>query len=70
MFVDTIRSLRSLALAHVLGQVLRDEAEREVSLLERLKRHAVATARYSVFYGEGRDIYDVRGRVAHEGPFT
>ncbi len=70
LFVDTVRSLRSLALAHLLGQVLRDEAEREVSLLERLKTHAVTTARFCVYYGKGRDIYDVRGRVAHEGLFN
>jgi hypothetical protein len=70
LFVDTVRSLRSLALAHVLGHVLRDEAEREVSLLDRLKRHAVTTARFCVYYGEGRDVYDVRGRVAHEALFN
>ncbi|MGO9656872.1 MAG: glycosyl hydrolase [Acidimicrobiales bacterium] len=70
LFVDTVRSLRSLALAHVLGQGLRDETERQVSLLDRLKRHAVTTARFCVYYGEGRDIYDVRGRVAHEGLFN
>ena len=29
-----------------------------------------ATARYSVYYGEGRDAYDVRGRVAHESVFN
>jgi len=27
-------------------------------------------ARYSVYYGEGRDIYDIRGRVAHESIFN
>jgi unsaturated chondroitin disaccharide hydrolase len=69
LFVDTIRSLRSLALAHGLGHVLREENDRRVSLLERLLLHATATARYSVYYGEGRDCYDVRGRVAHESIF-
>ena len=29
-----------------------------------------ATARYSVYYGEGRDAYDVAGRVAHESIFN
>jgi hypothetical protein len=29
-----------------------------------------ATANYSVFYGEGRDIYDVCGRTAHESVFN
>ena len=29
-----------------------------------------ATARYSVFYGEGRDRYDVKGRTVHEAVFN
>jgi unsaturated chondroitin disaccharide hydrolase len=70
LFADTIRSLRSLALAHRLGHVLMDERDRPVSLLERLIRHAQATATYNVYYGEGRDAYDVRGRVAHESIFN
>lgn len=70
LFVDTVRTLRSLALGHLLGQLLRDELGREISLLHRLVQHALATARYNVYYGEGRDIYDVRGRVAHETLFN
>jgi unsaturated chondroitin disaccharide hydrolase len=70
LFVDTIRSLRSLAVAHLLEHVLMDESDCQVSLLERLQQHAVATATYSVYYGEGRDAYDVRGRVAHEAIFN
>jgi hypothetical protein len=70
LFVDTIRSLRSLAVAHHLGHVLMEENDRKVSLLERLQQHALATASYSVYYGEGRDAYDVRGRVAHEAIFN
>ena len=70
VFVDTIRSLRSLAIAHRLGYVLHEESDRRVSLLERLVQHADATARYAVYYGEGRDYYDVRGRVAHESMFN
>ena len=70
LFVDTIRSLRSLAVAHKLGYVLMEENDRKVSLLERLKQHATATATYSVYYGEGRDAYDIRGRVAHEAIFN
>jgi unsaturated chondroitin disaccharide hydrolase len=70
LFVDTIRSLRSLAIAHQLGHVLMEENDRRVSLLERLHQHAIATATYSVYYGEGRDAYDVRGRVAHEAIFN
>ena len=30
-------------------------------LLDRLLQHARTTARYNVYYGEGRDAYDVRG---------
>jgi hypothetical protein len=70
LFVDTIRSLRALAVAHQLGHVLMEEKDRKISLLERLKQHALATAMYSVYYGEGRDAYDVRGRVAHEAIFN
>ena len=70
LFVDTIRSLRSLAIGHQLGQVLMDEGDRQVSLLGRLHQHAIATATYSVYYGEGRDTYDIRGRVAHESIFN
>jgi hypothetical protein len=70
LFVDTIRTLRVLALAHQLGQTLMGENDRRISLLDRLTGHALATARYSVYYGEGRDAYDVRGRVAHESLFN
>src|SRR6266702_6790649 len=66
LFVDTMRSLRSLAVAHQLGHVLMDERDQKISLLDRLLQHAELTARYNVFYGEGRDIYDVPGRTAHE----
>src|SRR5438067_9193233 len=69
LFVDTIRTLRALAIAHLLGQVLVREQDARVDLLERLLQHARATAEYSVYYGRGRDIYDVRGRVAHESLF-
>ena len=70
LFVDTIRTLRVLALAHQLGQILMGENDRRIGLLDRLTEHALATARYSVYYGEGRDAYDVRGRVAHESLFN
>src|SRR5215471_18382590 len=42
LFVDTIRSLRALALAHALGQRLMDEQDASVNLLERLVQHARA----------------------------
>jgi len=47
-----------------------DESDEPVSLLGRLAEHARTTARYSVYYGEGRDAFDVRGRVAHESLFN
>ena len=70
LFVDTIRSLRALALAHLLGHRLSEEQDAEVNLLERLVQHAHATAQYSVYYGRDRDAYDVRGRVSHEALFN
>jgi hypothetical protein len=66
LFIDTMRSLRSLAAAHQLGHVLMGERDRRISLLQRLVEHAQTTATYSVYYGAGRDAYDVRGRTAHE----
>lgn len=70
LFVDTIRSCRSLSLAHLLDHRLADEAGNSVSLLSRMVQHALATAEYSVYYGEGRDSYDIRGRTAHESIFN
>jgi unsaturated chondroitin disaccharide hydrolase len=70
LFVDTIRTIRSLACGHRLGHALLGENDRRISLLDRLIHHAQATARYGVYYGEGRDSYDVRGRVAHESIFN
>jgi unsaturated chondroitin disaccharide hydrolase len=70
LFADTIRSLRALALAHQLGHVLMGEGDRPVSLLGRLLQHAEATARFNVYFGAGRDSWDVRGRVAHESIFN
>ena len=70
LFIDTLRSLRSLAVAHQLGHVLMGERDRRICLLERLVQHARTTARYGVYYGEGRDTYDLPGRVAHESIFN
>jgi unsaturated chondroitin disaccharide hydrolase len=70
LFVDTIRSCRALALAHQLGHVLMGEQDAPVSLLGRLVEHARNTARWNVYYGTGRDRYDVRGRTAHESIFN
>jgi unsaturated chondroitin disaccharide hydrolase len=70
LFVDTMRSLRALALGFALGQTLSEEQDAPVNLLERLVQHARATAEYSVYYGRGRDRFDVRGRTAHESLFN
>ena len=70
LFVDTIRSCRILMVAHALGHVLQGEGDRRISLLERALTHMKTTAGYSIYYGEGRDIWDVRGRVAHESIFN
>jgi len=55
---------------HLLGHVLYGESDRQISLLDRALKHAQATARYAVYYGEGRDAYDVCGRTAHESIFN
>jgi len=70
LFVDTIRSCRILMKAHQLGHVLMAEGDKPVSLLERALQHIESTAKFSVFYGEGRDSYDERGRTTHEAIFN
>lgn len=70
LFVDTIRSCRALVLSHALGHLLQAENDIRISLLDRAIQHIKATADYSVFYGEGRDSYDVWGRTAHESVFN
>lgn len=70
LFIDTIRSVRILMVAHKLGHVLMAEGDKPVSLLQRAIQHANANARYSIFYGEGRDRYDEWGRTAHEAIFN
>jgi len=59
-----------LALSHMFGHVLMGERDERISLLNRLVQHAEATARFSIYYGKGRDAYDVRGRTAHESVFN
>jgi hypothetical protein len=70
LFVDTLRSCRSLAVAHQLGHALMGEQDEKISLLQRLVEHALNTARHNIYYGEGRDAYDVAGRTAHEALFN
>ncbi len=70
LFVDTMRSLRSLAVAHMLGRVLKGEHDAAIPLLDRLAAHARTTAETAVYFGTGRDSYDERGRTAHEAIFN
>ena len=61
LFSDTIRSLRALGLGHTLGAVLMGEGDVAINLLERLLHHSQTTASYNVYYGDGRDAFDLRG---------
>ncbi|NJO67867.1 MAG: glycosyl hydrolase [Bacteroidetes bacterium] len=70
LFVDTIRSCQVLMVSHKLGHFLPGENDVRISLLKRAVDHLISTARYSVYYGEGRDSYDVWGRAAHEAVFN
>lgn len=70
LFVDTIRSMRALAVSHQLGHALFSEHDEKISLLERMLQHIESTAGYNVYYGEGRDSYDINGRTAHEAVFN
>src|SRR5580658_5675273 len=68
LFIDTMRTLRILGLAHKLGHVLMGENDRKISLMERLIAHGVTTAQFNIYYGTNRDGYDtpaLRGRTAH-----
>jgi hypothetical protein len=70
LFVDTVRSCRILMMSHVMGHSLMGENDEKISLLKRGVQHLISTANYSVFYGDGRDLYDLRGRTAHESIFN
>ena len=70
LFVDTIRSCRALVVSHRLGHVFQGEGDIKINMLDRALQHIKATADYSVFYGEGRDSYDIWGRTAHESIFN
>ncbi|AQG79826.1 glycoside hydrolase family 88 protein [Spirosoma montaniterrae] len=70
LFVDTIRSCRALVLSYSLRHAFQAESDEKINLLERAIQHIRATADYSVFYGEGRDSYDLWGRTAHESIFN
>jgi len=70
LFVDTIRTIRVLMVSHLLGHTGQGEGDAKIDLLERALQHAKSTADYSVYYGKGRDGYDVWGRTAHESIFN
>src|SRR5260370_41365948 len=65
-----MRLLRSRAFAHKLGDVLMGERDERIPLLERLINNGATTATYCVYYGQGRDAYDVRGRTSQESIFN
>jgi len=70
LFIDTIRTCRVLLASHKLGHRMLDENDEEINLLRRAITHGLITAKYGVYYGEGRDQYDKNGRVAHESIFN
>lgn len=70
LFSDTIRSMRALVVAHQLGHRLMGEGDESIDLLRRAVQHAAATARFNVYYGNGSDSFDIRGRVVHESIFN
>lgn len=70
LFVDTIRTIRVLMVSHLLGHMGQGEGDAKIDLLGRAIQHAKSTADYSVYYGKGRDAYDVWGRTAHESIFN
>jgi unsaturated chondroitin disaccharide hydrolase len=70
LFSDTIRSMRALVVSHQLGHRLMGEQDSKINLLHRALQHAEATAQFNVYFGKGRDAYDVSGRVVHESIFN
>ena len=73
LFIDTIRTLRICALSHLLGHELLGEQDCKISLLDRLLTHARTSATFNIYYGTGRDSYDIpelTGRTAHEAVFN
>jgi len=73
LFIDTIRTLRICGVAHKLGHALLGEQDRRINLLGRLLTHARTSAEFNIYYGEGRDSYDIaeaRGRTVHEAIFN
>jgi hypothetical protein len=73
LFIDTIRTVRICGVAHKLGHGLMGEQDCRINLLGRLLTHARTSAEFNIYYGEGRDSYDLaeaRGRTVHEAIFN
>ena len=70
LFIDTMRTTRILMSGHILGHKMLDENDVVINLLERALQHGLTSAKYNVYYGEGRDQYDDWGRTAHECIFN
>lgn len=70
LFIDTMRTLRVLGVAHCLGHALMGENDRKIDLLGRSIVHGLTTERFLVYRGDTDQPYDVRGRTAHEGTFN
>jgi hypothetical protein len=70
LFVDTMRTIRIMGVAHQLGHVLMGENDAKINLLDRAVTHALCTAKYICFDGTSEHTYDVRGRTAHEALFN
>lgn len=73
LFIDTIRTLRICCVAHMLGHALQGEQDERIHLLGRALTHAETSARFNIYYGDGRDAYDtpeLRGRTVHEAVFN
>lgn len=70
LFVDTMRSCRSLGIAWQLGQPLMHENDKSANLLKRSILHGLTTSQYIVFHGDSRHSYDVAGRTCHEAVFN
>jgi hypothetical protein len=70
LFVDTMRTTRSLGLAWQLGHKLMHENDRAADLLKRSVLHGLATNEFIIYHGESDQPWDVRGRTAHEAIFN
>ena len=70
LFVDTMRTVRSLGVAWQLGHRLMHENDRAADLLKRSALHGLTTSQYLLYHGDTAGPYDVRGRTAHEVIFN